>query len=118
MKITAAISLVLAVLFSTVNRPPDPELLNLLEDPHVSSELGAVSTLTLPILSMVTLPGLSENDINIPLIVPGVDTGLHPSWQVYLSIVPIQNSIANRHELFSPIYVGSSVLQLPFLLYL
>ena len=56
---------------------------------------------------------LSETDINMPSIVPGsVDTDMHPSWQVHLSIVPIQNTIATGHELFSPVYVGSTVLVL------
>ena len=113
MKVTAAVFLVLAVIFSTINRPPSLGTLDLSHDQHVPSELRALPVLTVPILTMVTLPGLSETDINMPSVVPGsMDTGMRPSWQVYLSVVPIQNTIATGHELFSPVYVGSTVLVL------
>ena len=115
MKVTAVFFLVLAVLFNTINRPPVLGTLDLTEktvDQHVSS-VERIPVLTVPILTLVTLPGLSDNDINLPLVVTGGDSGVCPSWQIYLRVVPIQqNRIATRLELFSLVYVGSTVLVL------
>ena len=113
MKVTAAIFLVLAGLFSTISCPPVLTTLNLSEDPvyhPVSSEFRPVATLTIPILTMVTLPGLLENEINLPVLVPGSASGMCPSWQVYLSVVPIPNTNAAGYKLLSPLYVGSTLL--------
>ena len=66
--------------------------------------------LTVPILTLVTLPRLSDNDINLPLVVNGGDSGECPNWQIYLRVVPIQqNRIATGLELLSLVYVGSTV---------
>ena len=116
MKVTAVFFLVLAVLFSTLNRPLVLGTLDLTEktvDQHVSS-VERIPVLTVPILTLVTLPGLSDNYINLPgLVVTGGDSRVCPSWQIYLRVVPIQqNRIATGLELLLLVYVGSTVLVL------
>ena len=93
MKVTAILVLVLSV---PINPPLIPETLHFTGGPqtpyhqHFCSQPRALSV---PLLSMVTLPGLSETSVNIPAV---GDTGvLYPSWQVYLSAVPIQSMVAN-----------------------
>ena len=106
MKVKATILLALTVLFSATTRHPDPNVPNVIEEPHVSSKITAECTLTIPVLAIVTLPGLSESPINTPLVVPGVDYGLQPTWQVYMRVVPVQTKAAQiGHEYFSPILI-------------
>ena len=112
MKVTATLFLMLAVLFSTNNCPLIPETLTQLQitpHQHANNELRAVPGLRVPLLSMVTLPGLSETSINIPSIVPESKTNLSQCWQVYLSNIPIPSTVVTRQELFPPIYVVSTV---------
>ena len=115
MKVIVVFLLVLAVLFSTINRPPVLETLDLTEktvDQHVSN-VEHIPVLTVPILTLVTLSGLSGNDINLPLVVTGGDSAVCPSWQIYLRVVLIQqNRIATGLELFLLVYVGSTVFVL------
>ena len=113
MLVTATLFLVLAVLFSTNNRPLIPETLTHPQTtPHqyANNELRTVPGLRVPLLSMVTLPGLSETSINIPSIVPERETNLSQCWQVYLSNIPIPSAVVDRQELFPLIYVVSTLL--------
>ena len=111
MKVKATVLLALTVLFSATTRHPDHNVPNVIEEPHVSSKITAECTLTIPVLAIVTLPGLSESLINTPLVVPGVNSGLQPTWQVYMRLVPVQTKAAQiGHKFFSPVYVGSMVL--------
>ena len=114
MKVTVALFLVLTVLLSTTSRSIVPGVLDFALDSHKyvcsPTERSALPDLDFPVLSVVTLPGLSlsTSKIYLPSLV-SEDWKAHSNWQVASSFVSV-DTVPTRREFFSPVYMGSTLL--------